>query len=116
MRKITISILVLVSLFSTDVFAVYFANQKVIRIRIDAGSTYVATTTLPSDACDNYSEYFKFNHKTEEGKAYLSALLAAKTSQTVIDLWYLPSTSPGTTAATGCTGNTMAVLTGIRLK
>lgn len=54
--------------------------------------------------CSYYSRNFTFDATTEAGKNMLSILLAAKMANKKIDIWYQPSSKPGTTHKNGCGG------------
>lgn len=70
----------------------------------------------PSDTCSYYNRQFRFDGTTPTGKNLLSMLLAAKMGGKTIDIWYTPSTAPGTDHTNGCTESSLAVvnLIGIR--
>ena len=64
--------------------------------------TMFSTIPQPANTCSSWGEYFKFDHKTETGKAFLSMLLTAKSSAQQIQVWYTASTAPGTNQSNGC--------------
>lgn len=75
----------------------------------NSGRVMFGTSNQPNNTCDNHSRYFRFDASTEGGKAMLAALLTAKASGSPIQIWYTPSTSPGT----DCGSGPMAIATGV---
>ncbi len=110
-------VMTIAMLSALPVEAAFLGGVTIDRLRVHNGFAYVQTSVFPSkNACDLYSEYYKFDVKTEEGKAYLSALLAAKTTGAVVDVWYSISSAPGENQTSGCNENTVSTLQGVRLK
>lgn len=87
----------------------------VTRIRVHAEMAYVGTTTQPAGTCSAYGEYFKFDHRTAEGKAYLAMLMTAKASGKEVQIWYDDSTAPGATEADGCNDTTLSRIWGVAM-
>jgi len=106
------TLLIITILFSNMAYAetVWVPNLTIDKLRIEEASTYIKTTIQPSNTCSNYGYYVTFNHTTESGKAFLSALLTAKASSTTVQLWYTSSTAPGTTHQNGCSGISISKL------
>ena len=95
----------------------YAGPVKVSTIR-GIGDTYVYVrfSVQPAGTCDNWSEYVRFDASTAQGAQLLSGLLVAYSSDRQLDIWYEPSSTPGTDETNGCSQTTMATLTKIRLK
>lgn len=100
-------------LFSGSVFADYSGTTNVKRIRVHETGTYVGFYPQPANTCSSFGEHIKFDHNTENGKAFLSTLLSAKMSGKAVHLWYTASMAPGTNETNGCTDSAMSVLTGV---
>ena len=56
---------------ASNVYAGYAASLGINRIRTHEAGTYVGTSYQPSNTCSQWGEYFKFDHRTESGRAYL---------------------------------------------
>jgi hypothetical protein len=92
----------------------YLAVAQIIYIRSHATWTYLGVTSAPAaTTCDSWGEQFSFDHTTVDGKVYLTKLLAAQMANRAVDLWFLPSTAPGTAP---CVPAVMAKLTGVRTR
>jgi hypothetical protein len=98
------------------VYAGYAGSLDVNRIRVHENSTYFATSPQLANTCSNWGEFFKFDHRTETGKAYLSLLITAKTTGQKIQLWYSESTAPGSDQTSGCVDKTLSVISGAALQ
>lgn len=70
----------------------------------------------PADVCSDYGRHFIFDATTPEGKNMLSVVLAAKVTKTKINIWYTPSTTPGSDQNSGCNVATMAIVDGVGIK
>ena len=111
-----ISLLILITLMSPVLHAdLYSSLMTIKRIRVHDHATFFGTTVQPPGTCNNWGEFFTFDHKTESGKAYLSLLLTAKATNKGIVLWYKESTAPGTDQSTGCDDLTTAVMIAVGL-
>lgn len=111
-----IILMTMMMIFTTTANAGYASGLEVMRMRVhDDGEVYFGTSVQPTGTCSNWGEYFKFNHTTAEGKSLLSTLLSAKASGMKIAVWYVESTAPGTDQSTGCTNDSIALITGIGL-
>ncbi len=112
MRKIFCLLIILAS-FSSN--AAYIGNQTP-SMMFGAGTIKFGVNGPPSDTCDYFSRQFKFDATTESGKNILSIQLAAMMSKKEIDIWYTPSTTPGTTKDNGCIVGTLATINEIGIK
>lgn len=70
----------------------------------------------PDDTCNYFGRHFQFDATTEKGKNLLTILLAAKMGNKQIDVWYVPSSAQGTDQTSGCTHESMAVVSEIGIK
>lgn len=113
-KLIAITTLILLSI-SKVCFAAYVANIEIGRIHTKSnGYVYFEIAgTPPADTCTWYRETFRFNGTSEAGKAMFSNLLASKASGSLIDIWYAPSSTPGTNQSNGCLESTIATVYGI---
>lgn len=115
--KLNYVFLFILALFAQASYAAgYAGNLSVNRIRMDDPLVYFGTTPQPASTCSNWGEYFKFDHTTPAGKSFLSTLLMAKASGKFLDVWYIESSSPGTTQANGCNRDALSVITGIGVR
>ncbi len=82
-------------------------------IAVDDNAVKFAVSPQPLGTCNYYGYLFKFDHKTETGKAFLNMLTAAKLANRQLILWYRQSTATG-----DCTAqiNAMAVVTGVGMR
>ncbi len=72
-----------------------------------------AVSVPPGNTCSSWGYHFRFDATTPGGKNMLSILLAAKMANKRVNVWYTPSSAPGTDQASGCNAGTAAVLTSI---
>jgi hypothetical protein len=94
---------------SNIAYADYSVNVTVNKVRInDDGMVYFGTSSQPSNTCDFYGTYYKFDSTTEGGAAMLSLVLSARLSGTAVVVWYNESTVPGTDASSGCYQSTLS--------
>ena len=107
------AILILSLFFATTVNAAWLGEKTPIYIYGSSIVSFGIANPPSKDLCSYWSRNFRFDATTEAGKNMLSILLAAKMANKKIDVWYTPSTAPGTNQANGCAHNTMAVLTNI---
>lgn len=80
------------------------------------GKSYVmfgSGQALPSDTCNFWARAWKFDPTTPHGEAIYKALLSARMSGATVNLWYWPSTKPGTDHTSGCGHQDMATVHGI---
>ncbi len=77
------------------------------------GQTFVGVVAPPPLTCDSWGEQFWFEHTTVSGKAMLAILLTLQITKGPTDVWYLPSSAPGTTQ---CTSPVTSLLTGVRTR
>lgn len=110
---VLVSVFVCSSAFATQLFA---GNLSINRVRLDSGNAYFRTTPQPPETCSNWGEYIRFDPTTTAGKNFLSALLTAKASGKQIDVWYSPSSQPGTDQTNGCGAASISGLTGIAIE
>jgi len=92
----------------------YQSRIKIFRYFTNSGGT-VLLGTVPkgTNTCDYYDLQYRFDGKTSEGKNMLAILMVAHSTGKLIDLWYDASTAIGTDQTTGCTYNTMAVISAV---
>lgn len=93
----------------TPAYADFIGGQTI--SRIFTGATYTSfgvQNAPPAKTCDYFGIQFRFDHTTPAGKAKLSMLLSAKMAGKKLDVWYWPSTAPGTNHKTGCNGTTLS--------
>lgn len=94
----------------------YTAGLTVTRIWLSGANAYVYTDPQPADTCSYWGAYLVFDHTTQIGRSYLSTLLVAKTSGSVIDAWYSFSSSPGSNQTNGCDSAAVSTLQQLRLE
>lgn len=112
MKKILLGLVLW--LYVVSAYAGYASSLEINRIRTHVGVTYVGTTPQPADTCSQWGEYFTFDHRSEDGKSFLTMLLTAKTTGKKVEIWYGESTTPGTDQSNGCTS--MATLQGVSIR
>lgn len=92
----------------------YVEGQDLNRVYVASdGFAYFGTATQPAATCYYFGEYFRFDIRNDTGKGMLSVLLAAKTAQKKVVIWYNDSTASGSNQTNGCWTNTLSVVTGI---
>ena len=91
------------------------SNASILRIRIHEQYAHVGFDPAPAKTCSEWGEQMVFNYKTEEGKAFLSTLLAAKVAGKPVQAWYTASTAIGKDQFTGCHLGTLSVLKGVAI-
>lgn len=112
MKKLILSIVL--ALVANNAVAGYAEGQDLKRVYVASdGFAYLATSSQPPNTCNFFGEYFRFDVKTDAGKAMLSVLLSAKMAQKKTFIWYNDATSVGTDHSSGCGVGTMSVLTAI---
>lgn len=111
MKKLIFVILTLVSISSQ---AEHVGDQMTLGI-YGGDQIRFGITNPPADTCSYFGRHFVFDATTEKGKNMLSILLAAEMSGREVDVWYTPSTTPGTVNGAGCGQNTLAIVTAIGL-
>jgi len=85
------------------------------RVRLNGGTAFVGTTPQPANTCSNWGEHLTFDATTVQGKNWLAVFMTAKVSNRSVDVWYAPSSAPGTTQATSCNGAAISALQGVSL-
>jgi hypothetical protein len=90
-----------------------FAGNKAPSMIYGSGNISFGINSPPNTLCEYWGRYLTFDATTVEGKNMLTILLSAKMAGKNIDVWFLPSTVPGTTQANGCTRDSLGVLTQI---
>lgn len=103
-------------LYTSDLSAAraWQPNLKISQIRIESSNVFVQFSPQPNNTCSLFGENTSFDYTTELGKALLSMLLVAKSSNNTVQIWYTESTAPGTDQANGCTVSSVAKLNGLR--
>ncbi|WP_347331330.1 hypothetical protein [Marinimicrobium locisalis] len=109
LRSAQVAVLVAMFTLSATASANYLGNREP-RSIFGAGVIKFGVDNPPDDTCDYHNRTFKFDGTTERGKNILSILLAAKMAGKNVNIWYSPSSKPGTSASTGCTINDMAII------
>lgn len=95
--------------------AAYLGANEITAI-YGAGTISLGVASPPNDTCNYYGYQFKFDATTEAGKNMLSMLLTAQQAGKTVQVWYTPSTNPGTDHNSGCTQAQMAVLTAVGIR
>ena len=78
------------------------------------GSSYITfgIDNAPNDKmCNYHGRHLTFDATTDKGRNILSILLAAHLSGKNIDVWYIPSSAPGSDSGSGCAHATLAEVT-----
>lgn len=63
--------------------------------------------------CSYWGRQMRFDATTPSGKVMLTILMTAIASKRNVDLWYTPSSNPGTDQTNGCTEAGLATVTAI---
>jgi len=104
-------------LISSSSFAGYTAPSPIKGIYIGKdGMVRFNVEMIAEGTCDFYNYRFAFDGSTPGGKSMLSLLLSAKIANKDVNVWYNPSTTPGTINGEGCTLSTLAQVTNIGLR
>lgn len=106
---IKVSLILWFALLSFESFAGYVGNQNPISI-FGSGIIKFGVDNPPDDTCEYFNRTFKFDATTDNGRNILSFLLAAKMAGKSINIWYTPSSKPGTTSSDGCSISNMATV------
>lgn len=108
------AILILSLFFATTANAAWLGGRTPVYIFGSSTINFgILNPPYEKGLCSYYSRNFRFDATTEAGKNMLSILLAAKMANKKIDVWYTPSTAPGTNQTNGCAHSAMAVLNSI---
>ena len=91
----------------------YLALANITFIRSFATWTLVGVASPPATTCDSWGEQFRFDHTTIDGKVLLTQMLTAQTANRAVDLWFFPSSAPGTTM---CATAAMGLVTMVRTR
>lgn len=107
-----LGVLTLVLALSTSASAAqqFTSSVAIGRIFFASGSAvvYFGVTPVPAQTCNFNLVQLQFDTSTPQGKSWYAMLLAAKTSGKTIDIWYEPSSTPGTDQTNGCTWTTVS--------
>ena len=103
-RKILLTIILLFTNGATAEYAGWrtpslIFGSEIIRFGVD---------NPPADTCDYFNRQFRFDATTEGVKNMLSILLAARLASKEIEIWYSPSSKPGTNHTNGCADTDIA--------
>lgn len=93
----------------------YFGPQSVERMRVHETYTMLRISGSPPNVCTNYGDQLMVDNSVAYGKQVIAVVLAAQLSNRRIVVWYNDSTAPGTTETNGCTGSSLAKITGVQL-
>lgn len=112
MNKISLIIFMVCLTVSVNSYAfTYTYGQAINRLYVqENGYVSFGVSNMPTDTCDFFGFHFTFDTKTDAGKSKLSLLLSAKMSDKSIQIWYDPSTTPGTDNTNGCTNTSVATV------
>lgn len=94
----------------------YAGDLSVGRVHLDNEICYLGITGSIDGVCSSYDRHLKFSVSSNQGKLMYSLIVGAKLAGKKIDIWYTPSSTPGTNESTGCGPSTMAVLTQVSLE
>jgi len=114
MKKIFTIIITLA--FSSPLLADYMGGRTPV---YTYGSKYIefGIDNPPTDkTCNYFGRHLRFDATTPEGKNMYSMLLMAIASKRKVDVWFTPSTLPGTDHVDGCKGSNMATLVNIGVR
>jgi len=102
-------------LFSLPISAAEWAGNLEVRrlFNDDRGNVFFGTSSQPAHTCQFFSTYFTFKLTNPPAERLFDTLMAAKLSGSSVDVWYEPSTAPGTNQNNGCTESAVSKLTGI---
>ena len=84
-------------------------------VGLDGHAEFGMTVPLPG-TCNYFTNQFRFDVSTPEGKNLLLTVMAAKTTGLTLLVGYTDSTAPGTNHNSGCTYSTMADVTNVGLQ
>ena len=113
MKYISVFILILTSSISAKAD---YASAKKITTFYGSSSIEFAVDSAPSTTCSSWGYHFRFDATTDAGKNMLSILLAAKMADKQVNLWFEPSSVPGTNQENGCSSSTMAIVNAIGIR
>jgi hypothetical protein len=93
-------------------FAGFVSHQSLDRFNTDGNFVLfgVGDVAPAADTCTYYHDQFKFDASTAQGKNMLALLLLVKETGQPLDIWYEPSSAPGTTEANGCGEFTLSIV------
>ena len=117
MKKLMISavLLVLVLIANKSAHAGWAQAHIIKLVAISDGLVWVQTDAMPSDTCSYWGFNYVMNTNSAAGKQMFSLLLSAKITGNFVELWYDPSSVPGSDHYSGCVPFTMAGITQVGL-
>ena len=117
MKRIIVLQVLLLILIVTSAYAENYAGKlNVGRVHVDNEICYFGIVGSADGVCSSYERHLKFGVSSNQGKLMYSIIVSAKLAGKKIDIWYTPSSTPGTNESTGCGPSTMAVLTQVSLE
>lgn len=110
------NIVLFILLFTSSVANAGFIKDQV-PLKIYSNSAGVAKFGIinapVNKTCNYFDRHFQMDVTTKAGEAMLKILISSKLSGKKINIWFTPSTTPGTTRTSGCVHESLARVTGI---
>lgn len=104
---------VLVMASSVAVGTEYVGDLDILRVRVVGDTVTFGTAQQPHNTCSFFGYYFQFNASTSSGERMFSVISQAKAMGKKLEVWYDPSTAPGTYQYNGCQGGAIAIVRGV---
>ena len=115
MKKVKMLILAmfLVTLASSAYAVNYAGDLDIRRVRVVGDIVAFGTAQQPTQTCNYFGYYFQFDVSTFGGEKMFSIISQAKVLGKKLEVWYSPSTAPGTNYTNGCTEPAIAIVRGV---
>ncbi len=84
--------------------------QSLARMNTSGNFVEFGVGSTPAQTCSYYSDQFRFDATTPNGKNMYALLLLVKETGQPLDIWYEDSAAPGTNQTNGCNESTMSVV------
>lgn len=108
-------LVILLILISAPAHSAWLGNVHIENVYVQGdGFGMIRITNPPTDTmCDNFSHDLQFDVNSFGGDAMHKNLLTAAVLGSLVGISYIPSSVPGMDAASGCTREKLAVITGV---
>ncbi len=116
MKKLILAVLMMGTLFATNANADYKEQVSLeIVAPFASGSVLVSINNPPTGTCEYWSYSLIFDASTSGGDKIYKTLMTALAMKKSVDIWFDPTSAPGTNQHNGCTQDAMAILVGASL-
>ena len=118
MKKVTLTILVVITFLTTNAQAEYIGALFVQRVAPSTDNTaMIVLNTIPIGACSYYGYSFMIDLSTKGGQKAYDALTLSLALDKAVDIWYNSATVPDyADHSSGCNPATMATINQVSLK